>query len=257
MFFPKLRRHAKWMFVFLALVFAVGFVVFGIGASGSGASLGDLLRGSGATDKNSVSVSDAREKLAKNPKSADARRQLATSLLEDGKQEEAITALNAYLDLRPKDEDALRELAGLYLTRASKKQQDAQIAQARASYLTLGSIFATPLEVGDNATATQDPIELALSTKANEAVTAAYTASQSAFQLAESTYERLVAVAPNDPNVQLELAQTAQQGGDYAKAIAAYEKFLALAPDDPSAPIVKQQIKQLKAAQTPTATASG
>ena len=33
MFFPKLRRHAKWMFVFLALVFGVGFVVFGIGAS--------------------------------------------------------------------------------------------------------------------------------------------------------------------------------------------------------------------------------
>ena len=36
MFFPRLRRHAKWMFVFLALVFGLGFVVFGVGAGGTG-----------------------------------------------------------------------------------------------------------------------------------------------------------------------------------------------------------------------------
>jgi len=251
MFFPRLRRHAKWMFVFLALTFAVGFVVFGIGAAGQGASLGDLLRGSGGTDQ-SASVSDARDKLAKNPKDANAQLELATALQEDGKQDEAITALNRYLTLRPKDQDALRELAGLYLNRATKLAQDAQVAQARASYLTLGSTFGNPLDVGGDSTATQDPIELAVSTKANEELSAAYTASQSAYQLAESTYDKLAAVAPKDPNVQLELAQTAQQGGNYAKAITAYEKFLELAPDDPTAPLVKQQIKALKAAQSST-----
>ena len=36
MFFPKLRRQAKWVFVFLALSFAVGFVVFGVGGNGGG-----------------------------------------------------------------------------------------------------------------------------------------------------------------------------------------------------------------------------
>ena len=254
MFFPKLRRHAKWVFVFLALAFGVGFVVFGIGAAGSGASLGDLLRDQGGADDNSISVSDAREKVEKNPKDAEAQRQLATALQEDGQQDEALTALNKYLVLRPKDADALRELAGLYLTRAGKLQQTAQEVQARASYLTAGSTFRQPLDVGGDSTATQDPIELALTTQLNAEVTAAFTASQSAFQQAEQTYERLVAVTPNDPNVQLELAQTAQQGGDYAKAISAYEEFLKLAPDDPSAPIVKQQIKQLKAAQTPSAS---
>ena len=50
---------------------------------------------------------------------------------------------------------------------------------------------------------------------------------------------------PNDPNVQLELAQAAQQTGDAATAIAAYERFLKLAPDDPSATIVREQLKQL------------
>jgi tetratricopeptide (TPR) repeat protein len=254
MFFPKLRRHAKWVFVFLALAFGLGFVVFGIGANGSGASLGDLLRDQGGQGKDSVSVSDARKKVEKNPKDANAQRVLATALEEDGKQDEAVTTLTRYLELRPKDQDALRELAGLYLTRASKLQQEAQVAQARASYLTAGSTFRQPLDVGGDSNALQDPIETALSTELNQAVTTAYTASQSAFQQAEQTYERIVVLAPNDPNVQLELAQTAQQGGDYAKAIAAYQQFLKLAPDDPSAPIVKQQIKQLKAAQAPSAS---
>jgi len=36
MFFPKLRRNAKWVFLFLALVFALGFVGFGVGAGGVG-----------------------------------------------------------------------------------------------------------------------------------------------------------------------------------------------------------------------------
>src|SRR5687767_13948006 len=126
MFFPKLRRHAKWMFVFLALTFGVGFVVFGIGASGQGASLGDLLCGSGGTDNDSISVSDAREKVEESPKSAAAQRELATALQQEGEQDEAIIVLNRYLELRPKDEEALRELASLYLNRATKLQQTAQ-----------------------------------------------------------------------------------------------------------------------------------
>ena len=47
MFFPRLRRHAKWMFVFLAVALGGGFVLFGVGAGGTG--VGDILRGGGAT----------------------------------------------------------------------------------------------------------------------------------------------------------------------------------------------------------------
>jgi tetratricopeptide (TPR) repeat protein len=251
MFFSRLRRHAKWMFVFLALVFAVGFVGFGIGAN-QNASIGDLLRGSGDASDGSISVSDARELVEKSPKSAAAQRSLATALQEDGQTDEAIVVLNRYLELAPKDKEALQELAGLHLSRANALARDAQEAQVRASYLTFGSTFSTGLKLGEGgATLGPDPIDEAISTQSNQAVSTAYAAAQASYKRAEETYDKLAVVAPRDPNVQLELAQTAQQSGDIEKAITAYEKFLELAPDDPTAPIVKQQIQQLKAAQRP------
>ena len=64
MFFPRLRRHAKWMFVLLALIFGLGFVLFGVGAGGVG--VGDIFRDSGGTA--GQSVSDAREKTEESPK---------------------------------------------------------------------------------------------------------------------------------------------------------------------------------------------
>jgi len=59
-------------------------------------------------------------------------------------------------------------------------------------------------------------------------------------------YQKLAGLQPNDPNVQLELAQAAQQTGDATTAIAAYERFLKLAPDDPNASVVQAQLKQLR-----------
>jgi tetratricopeptide (TPR) repeat protein len=246
----RLRRHAKWMFVFLALAFAVGFVVFNVGGSGNGGGLGELLRNSGDATGGGISVSDARKQVQKNPKNAQAQRDLATALQTEGKTEEAIAALTRYLELQPKDQDALRELAGLHLGQGSTFAREAQVAQLRASYVTFGSTFGTPLELGEGKTLPPDPIDEAISNQASQAVSEAYGKAQQSFLQAEQTYDRLAAVAPKDPNIQLELAQAAQQSGDYPKAIAAYEKFLKLAPDDPSAAIVKQQIEQLQAAQT-------
>ena len=143
MFFSRLRRHAKWMFVFLAIVFGVGFVGFGIGAN-QNASIGDLLRGGGGTTNGSISVSDARDAVQKNPKSAEAQRSLSTALQEDGQTDEALVVLNRYLDLRPKDKEALQELAGLHLSRANAQARTAQEAQLRASYLTFGTTFSSP-----------------------------------------------------------------------------------------------------------------
>ena len=48
-------------------------------------------------------------------------------------------ALNGYIALRPKDQDALRELAGLYLTRATCGSKRRRTRRSAAAYLTAGS----------------------------------------------------------------------------------------------------------------------
>ena len=252
MFFPKLRRHAKWMFVFLALVFGLGFVIFGIG-SDQGTGVGDLFRDGGGGD-GSISLSEARERVQADPRDAAAKRQLAVALQTEGQTNEAIVVLGDYVTLQPKDEDALRELASLYLTKGTARQREAQEAQFRASFVTGDPAFSNPLQIGEGQSLAPDPIIQAVETETSQVVTAAYTEAQEAFTNAMQTYERIVALAPRDPNVQLELAQTAQQAGDFPRAIGAYERFLELAPDDPTAPLVKQQIQQLQGAQQPAET---
>src|SRR5216684_5844994 len=71
MFFPKLRAHAKWMFVLLIVVFAGGFVFLGVGSGSSG--IGDLLQGNFSTlfsssSGNSAQATKDQKRIAKNPK---------------------------------------------------------------------------------------------------------------------------------------------------------------------------------------------
>lgn len=252
MFFPMLRRQAKWMFVLLALVFGVGYVIFGIGGSGTG--IGDVLNSGGGGTNGAPSVSEALKKVEQNPKDAQALRVLATAYETGAQTDAAIDTLERYAVLRPKDITALQELAGLYLGEANRRQQEAQQEQYLGSFDASNTIFSQPLELGGGQSLGQDPITQAVSTKTNDAVTKAYTAASVALSKAQSTYEKLAAATPKDAGIQLQLAQTAQQSGDTKVAIAGYERFLKLAPDDPSASLVKQQLKQLKAAPTGSPT---
>lgn len=249
MFFPRLRRHAKWMFVFLALVFGIGFVGFGVGAGGTG--IGDILRGGGTSGV--PSASDARKRTERNPKDAQAWRDLATALQTDGKTADAITALNRYVALRPREPDALRELAGLYLASGTEKQRAVQVVQLQAAYADPGASFPGTLFSNGQPILT-DRISQSLSTQSSARLSEAATAANIAFGQAVGTYQQLVRLQPNDPNVQLELASTAQQAGNLQVAIDAYRRFLALAPFDANAAIVKQQLKRLQAAQGPVSS---
>ena len=245
MFFPRLRRHAKWMFVFLALVFGLGFVLFGVGAGGTG--IGDIFRDAGTSS--GQSVSDAREDAAERPNDPQAWRNLATALQTEGDTQGAIQALDRAIRLRPKAADAYRELAGLHLTRASEYQRELQEAQIRAAYQAPGLSFPS-LTTGSGQSTLDDPLANALTSGvSNEVNTLLQQATSEAAQAVDA-YTRLAQLQPNDPNVQLELAQAAQQTGDTVTAVAAYEKFLSLAPDDPNASVVRAQLKQLRASSS-------
>lgn len=241
MFFPRLRRHAKWMFLFLALVFALGFVGFGVGAGGVG--FGDILKGAGGSG--APSISDAEQKTLDNPKDAQAFKDLSTAYQADGQTDNAIEALTSYTQLRPKDTDALRQLAALYLQKATDAQQRAQIFQYRAAYLAPGGVRDTIFQIGGSPL-TPDPITNAVSSGYETEISAASSEAQGAAAQAVEQYRKIAQLHPKDPSVQLELASAAQSAGDVTTMIAAYKAFLKLAPDDPNAPSVRQQLKQLQ-----------
>jgi tetratricopeptide (TPR) repeat protein len=250
MFFPRLRRHAKWMFVFLAVALGGGFVLFGVGAGGTG--VGDILRGGGASS-GVPSISSSEKKTEKDPKNVQAWTDLSTALQADGQTDKAIDAQKHVVALTPKDSDALRALAGLYLAQVTAKQQDAQLAQLRTAYAGAGQSFPGALVSPTGQSLVDDRISVVVNQQASSTIQKLVGEAQAASANAVTAYKQIAKLQPNDPNIQLELAQAAQQAADNPSAIAAYEKFLKLAPDDPNAALVKQQLKQLRQ----TSAASG
>ena len=231
------------MFVFLAVALGGGFVLFGVGAGGTG--VGDLFRGNGSSSS-APSVSKAQKNADQNPKDVEAWRQLSTALQTNGQTDQAIEAQKQVVVLAPKDADALRELAGLYLSQAAAKQQSAQLLQLKATYAGAGAGFPGALVSATGQSLVDDKISATLNAQSSTAIQQLVTDARNAATGAVTTYKKIVVLQPGDPNVQLEFAQAAQQAGDVTSAIGAYEAFLKLAPDDPNAPIVKQQLKQLK-----------
>jgi tetratricopeptide (TPR) repeat protein len=240
MFFPRMRRHAKWMFVFLALVFALGFVGFGVGAGGIG--FGDILRGAGS---GGPSVSDARKQTEEQPQNAEAWQELSTALQAEGSTQEAVAAQLRVTELRPRDPDALRGLAGLYFSLAGEKQQELQVVQSNAAIGGASQNFPSGVAANGKPT-TSNPIGQAVNAQASQQAQALLTQLQTALQGAIDAYKSLAKLESSDPSVQLELAQAAQQAGDTATAIDAYERFIQLAPDDPNVSFVKQQLEALR-----------
>jgi tetratricopeptide (TPR) repeat protein len=247
MFFPKLRRRAKWVFLALALAFGLGFVAFGVGAGGSGIGdyIADLLNREPATTEG-VSAEEARERLSKNPDDAEAQLALAEALQTEGKTEEAIAAFERYTALRPRDTDALQQLAALWDTKAVQAQERAAAAQVEAQ----ATLFAADLRPTDSRLAQalgQDPITTVLQEETTRQSTAALTEVQEAYRQEAAVYGKLTKLLPEDPNMFYELGRSSQFAGDSATAVAAYEQFLRLAPDDPNAPLIREQLKFLRA----------
>jgi tetratricopeptide (TPR) repeat protein len=260
LFFQRLRNHAKWAYVGLAVSFVLGFVLLGVGSGSTGISdvLGNMFSsGSGG----GTSISNLQQKVDKTPGSAKAWRDLATALEQKQRTQEAVNALERYTALRPKDQNALGELASQYGTLATNYATDYSSAQSQASqYAAPGAVFApastTPFgKAFADPTALQDPISAAVQSLASTTQSTAYTNFQNAQKSAENVYLKLVALNPSDATTQIQLGQAAQAANDAKTAISAYDAFLKLAPTDPLVPQVKQALKQLQPV-TPAATST-
>jgi tetratricopeptide (TPR) repeat protein len=254
MFFPKLRRQAKWVFLLLAIIFAVGFVVFGVG-SGGGLGFLDIFNNNSGSSS-SPSETKARNRIKQNPKDAAAYQDLSSALQAKGDLRGAAAALATYTKLRPKDAAALASLAGLYTALGTRLQSSITTAQLQSQATSFPTVVGGGLEQNKQPVVSPNAIFQSLSELSNTKLTDLFQKQQADYNQAEVINRRIVALDPKDANAQLNLGQAAQSAGDTTKAIAAYRQFIKLAPDDPTVPLVKSQIKAIqKAAKSQTATA--
>lgn len=248
------------MYIALAVVFAAGFALLGVGSGNS--ALSDLVSNvfGGGHGSATGSISKLQDETRKHPNDAKAFRDLATALETRSKTDQAIAALQSYTALRPKDSDALEELAGLYISRADELSSQAQAAQAESPVQPSSEFVppaSTPLgKAYTDTNALGDPIEQAVTSLVNQKVQTLIDQYRLVESEAVSTYKRLVALSPKDAQLQFLLGQTALQANDLATAKTALRRYVQLAPQGEDAARVKQILKQLSA-QTSSVSGGG
>ena len=250
MFFPKLRRQAKWMFVFLALVFAVGFVGFGVGSGGSG--LDQLWSNINGSTSGGPSVDDAQGKIEDGNRGA--YKELAEAYRTEGKQEEAIAAGESYVRFKPNDYTFMRSLASDYEGKAARQRDEATAIQNELSTST-GTTFAIPPDSVLGRALGTGRIDRELTADANQKLTELYGGIESAYSRASTLYGRVARVQKDDVLLQMLLAQSAYQARKNGVAITASQQVCKLAPGGVDCQQAKSLIDQIRAQAVATAAA--
>jgi tetratricopeptide (TPR) repeat protein len=246
LFFSRLRRHAKVMYVLLAIVFAAGFVVLGVGSGSTG--IGDILQGKlfgGSSSSTSSQIDDKQKAIARSPKDVSLYLDLAGLYQADQKEAQALGTLRKAETVAPKNVDVLNRIAGIYSARAARAGD--QYRSILNVYLE-NSITQPGLDTNSplGQALSSDPYSQGLQTQLNNA----YVKVTTAYSKVESLYKQAVEAAKgtsNETNALLQWASAAQSANDATTAVTAYERFLKIAPDNPNAPTVRQTLAQLKA----------
>lgn len=254
LFFSRLRRHAKVIYVLLALAFAIGFVAFGVGSGSTG--IGDILRGNffGGSSAGSR-IEDQQKKVEARPTDIQAYLTLASYYQQDGKNQQAISTLERAAKIKPKDQDVLNALARIHRAQAETAQNEWALAENALAESNLAPPGLEPNSTVGQAL-TSDPLSQQLKTAASNA----YFKMTSAFTKAEEAYKRVakaVRGTPLEANAQLQVASVAieaiqttglsGQTGDVQTAIDAYKRYLKLEPNGASAQQARQTLAQLQA----------
>ena len=239
------------MFLLLAIVFGGGFVFFGVGSGNSG--LGDLLNGDFGSlfgGGGGPSISKLQKTVAANPSDADSWLKLAHALEQKNRTDEAVTALETYTALRPKNAAGWQELATQYLTQAQNYYTEGIRLQTELAgvpgpglEIPAGSFLAQEFQKNELYAA----ITGALSTKIGELQAKL----QSTLKQRAGAYKRaadaLPAADPSLPSTIFAWARAAEDAQDYPMAITAYQRYLKLAPDSALAADARAAVKRLKA----------
>ncbi len=148
----RINRWAKWVALFLAIIFAVGFIFLGVGYGGGGFNISSLFTGG----KSSTATSETPQQqlaayqatLAKNPTDVTAMLGIATLFQQNNQFKEATVYLENVIALDPSQKDVYIRLANLYMSSDLSDYQSAATVLNKATsvdpnnpdvYLKLGS----------------------------------------------------------------------------------------------------------------------
>lgn len=245
LFFTRLRRRQKWVYLGLAIVFAATFAGVGVGSGSGGLSqLYSGLFGSGGNP-----VSKAQAEIKKDPKNAKGYRDLALAYEANGDTTSAVSALQSYLKLKQKDAAAWTELAGLQTTQGQTYATQYQQAQSSAQASNPGQSFQPSGTLGQ--ALGSNPLAQP-STQASTQALQLYQQAIGAYDAALSSYQRAAKIQPKNAQAQFGVATAAVNAGKYPVAIDAWKRFLKLDPNSPQKKQIQNEIKQLQKALNPT-----
>ena len=256
----RLRKHFKWVFALLAIVFALMFVVAGVGTGGP--SIIDMLGNSGGSSDTpaavpaNTAVKDALAKTKSAPDDPQAWLALAEAYVNTGAFTDVPAAAEKAAELAPTDAAVQGAIADVYLALAGAALQEAQTEYAAAqANSNLAGRPAVPLSVipGQSNGATQfqtaqESISNTVMAAASAKVTPLQTEATDAYQAAVVAQTIVTELEPTDPAAFFRLGQISSAANDSVVAIAAYKKFVKLAPNDPLTSKVKEEITRLEKA---------
>ncbi|HZS25430.1 MAG TPA: hypothetical protein VFA30_10670 [Gaiellaceae bacterium] len=245
LFFVRMRRNAKPMYVILAVLFAATFAVLGVG-SGSNSGLDQIFSGLNLFGHGGTSVSKAQKYIDKHPKDPKGYRELATAYEAKNETGNAIGALQQLTSLDKKDAAAWNELAGLQYSQAQQYESAYENAYTASQLAAPSTPFMPTGKLGTALGTNQ--VEQAAAQQANTGLTSLGQSTQSSFSSAISSYQTAAKLQPGNSNTWLQLAQVAQTGGNSTVAVTAYKRYLKLNPDAATANEIKQLIKELSPA---------
>jgi tetratricopeptide (TPR) repeat protein len=250
LFFVRMRRHQKWVYAVLAIIFALTFAFAGVG-TGAGGGLNQLFNGIFSGGGGS-SVSKAQDLVKKDP--AKGYRALATAYETNGENAQAVTALQHYLKIKKTDAASWAELGGIalsqgsqYSTEYSTAAQNAQTADPSAPFQPAGTLGTA---IGANTTYQQ------AAQNASSKATKLYTKATTALGGAVTDYQHASKLKPNNSTYLQELANAAANSGNSKVAVAALRKYLKINPNTPLAKQIKAEIASL-APSTPNVKSGG
>ena len=266
-----IRSRKGWIgavFFILAGIFAMSFIIGGVG-TGNNASISDIFNNgsgsSGSTTGQPASITALQKTVKVKPNDAQAWSQLANAYAGATRPADEAAAWTHFVALKPGNFNGLQRLALAQAQMAANLSNQAQTYQQQASASSPGND--STFTGGTLGSLSQDPVSQAQaaadSDQQTQALLKASVLAKKAntwWKKSSGTYSKIVVLPVFKSNdlaatIWLNYGSAAQSANDTKSAIKAYNAFLKLAPEDTNAPQVRSIVKQLKSttgASTPS-----